>query len=116
MANANISVDVTAFLNSLGEYRQEVEDGLERVIAYHARQIERKAKIKCPVDTGRLRTSITIEFGKLYAIVGTNVEYAPHVEYGTSKWSGKPFLRPAAIEQSPEFYREILEIVSAGGQ
>lgn len=116
MANTNISVDITDFLNSLGSYKEEVEKGLEKVVTYHARQIERNAKINCPVDTGRLRTSISIEFGTLQAIIGTNVEYAPYVEYGTSKQSGKPFLRPAAIEQSPMFYKEILEIVSAGGR
>ncbi|MCK5601957.1 HK97 gp10 family phage protein [Candidatus Pacearchaeota archaeon] len=32
---------------------------------------------------------------KQTAVVGTNVEYAPYVELGTSKTSAKPFLRPA---------------------
>lgn len=29
-------------------------------------------------------------------VVGTNVEYAPYVEFGTSKMSAQPYLRPAA--------------------
>lgn len=58
--------------------------------------VERDAKLLTPVDTGTLRRSITHEFhGKHKAVVGSNVEYAPHVEMGTSKWNGKPFLRPA---------------------
>lgn len=112
---ADLRVDATDFLNSLGEYRAEVEDGLQKVIAYHARQVERKAKVRCPVDSGRLRTSICVEMKKLCAIVGTNVEYAPHVEYGTKKWKGQPFLRPSVLEQAEDFYRDVLEIMTAGG-
>jgi len=58
--------------------------------------VERDAKILCPVKTGTLKRSITHEFiSDTKAQVGTNVEYAPFVELGTSKWAGKPFLRPA---------------------
>jgi HK97 gp10 family phage protein len=28
-------------------------------------------------------------------LIGTNLEYAPYQEFGTSKMTGKPFLRPA---------------------
>ena len=31
----------------------------------------------------------------LLGIVGTNVAYAPHVEFGTVRQSAQPFLRPA---------------------
>lgn len=43
------------------------------------------AKLECPVDTGRLRNSIThtSNFGRM--MVGTNVEYAPYIEMGTGK-------------------------------
>lgn len=50
--------------------------------------IERAAKTLAPVDTGRLRASITHAVNKddkgLYADVGTNVEYAAAVEARTS--------------------------------
>ncbi len=43
---------------------------------------------KVPVDTGLLQSSIGHEvktgFGEITGIVGTNVEYAPNVEYGVS--------------------------------
>jgi HK97 gp10 family phage protein len=59
----------------------------------------RHAKRLAPVDTGRLRSSITHEVGGdsegIAARVGTNVEYAPHLEYGTSRMKARPFLRPA---------------------
>ena len=62
-------------------------------------KVDRSAKDRCPVDTGRLRSSITWRLGRdgrgLLGIVGTNVAYAPHVEFGTVRQSAQPFLRPA---------------------
>lgn len=45
--------------------------------------VEKDAKKKCPVDDGTLRGSITSEVEDNKGIVGTNVEYAPYVEFGT---------------------------------
>lgn len=51
------------------------------------------------VRTGRLRGSITWRLGQdelgLYADIGTNVEYGPYVELGTSRMAARPFLVPA---------------------
>lgn len=72
---------------------------------------ESYAKAACPVDTGRLRGSITHEqFSEDTEVIGTNVEYAPYVELGTSKMSAKPFLRPAAANHTAE-YRAIMQQV-----
>lgn len=66
-------------------------------------QVERDAKQLCPVDTGRLRASIARVLDRdpdgLVAIIGTNVEYAPYVELGTSTQQAQPFLRPALANQ-----------------
>jgi HK97 gp10 family phage protein len=49
--------------------------------------VQRSAKIKAPVDTGRLRASITPEVrwqgNTAVGVVGSNVKYAPFVELGT---------------------------------
>ena len=45
--------------------------------------VENKAKENCPVQTGYLRRSITHEINGNEGIIGTNVEYAPYVEFGT---------------------------------
>lgn len=62
-------------------------------------QVERAAKRLCPVDTGRLRSSITHSVERdgrgLVGFVGTNVEYAIYVEFGTRYMRAQPFLRPA---------------------
>ena len=48
-------------------------------------RVENEAKTNAPVDDGTLRMSITheIDAARLQGIVGTNVEYAPYVEFGT---------------------------------
>lgn len=68
------------------------------------------AKEACPVDTGRLRNSIThsIDAGEKAVYIGTNVEYGPYVELGTSRQEAKPFLKPAAQDHGSQ-YRSILE-------
>jgi len=61
--------------------------------------LERGVKVLAPVDTGRMRASIVpaVEqrFGKIVGRVGTPVEYAPHVEFGT-----RPHMPPVAALQT----------------
>ena len=72
------------------------------------------AKRKCPVDTGRLRNSIThtVDGTMLEAYIGTNVEYAPHVELGTRHQDAQPFLRPAAQDHASQYRRVISDALS----
>ena len=57
--------------------------------------------------TGRLRNSITHETSESeHAVyIGTNVEYAPYVELGTSRMAARPFLKPAVTEHTEDFKR-----------
>lgn len=68
--------------------------------------VEGEAKKLAPVDTGRLRASITRDADLTGAIVGTNVEYAPFVELGTSKQPAQPFLVPGLMN-SRDMLRKI---------
>ena len=68
------------------------------------RNVERGAKRYCPVDTGRLRSSITSvigedENGDVVVAIGTNVDYAPHIEFGTSRQTAQSFLRRALDDE-----------------
>jgi len=67
------------------------------------------AQKACPVDTGLLRDSIMhyVEEDKT-VLIGTAIEYAPFVEFGTSKQKAQPYLRPAATEHG-KTYRNIIE-------
>lgn len=71
------------------------------------------AKALCPVDTGRLRDSIThqVESGERAVYIGTNVEYAVYVEFRedvTHATGQAHFLRDAATNNASE-YQKIIE-------
>ena len=51
--------------------------------------VEATAKLNCPVETGTLRRSITHEVNDDTVYIGTNLEYAPYVEYGTGLFAEK---------------------------
>jgi phage gpG-like protein len=83
-----LSIELTgapALLMQLQEKVTDTDFVLYQVIAKGALDIEREAKELCPVDSGRLRSSITHEILADSAKVGTNVEYAPYVEFGTGR-------------------------------
>lgn len=70
-----------AKLTKLKNMDKAVMDGLE----LGALRVESDAKISAPSNDGHLRASITHEKdeAKLQVAVGTNLHYAPYVEFGT---------------------------------
>lgn len=102
--------DVTVVEDNTDEFRDGLDAALTRALEKVGLVAEGYAKRLCPVDTGRLRNSIThvIDAGEQAVYVGTNVEYAPYVELGTSRQKAQPFLRPAAQDHVGE-YRRIIE-------
>ena len=102
--------DVTVVEDNTDEFRDGLDAALTRALEKVGLVAEGYAKRLCPVDTGRLRNSIThvIDGGEMAAYVGTNVEYGPYVELGTARQKAQPFLRPAAQDHVGE-YRRIIE-------
>ena len=78
-----------------------------------ALRVEATAKQNCAVDTGLLRASIThkLKLGSLSAIIGTNVKYAPYVEFGTSKQGAQPYLYKALASNTSKIKKDIVEAV-----
>ena len=72
------------------------------------------AKRLCPVDTGRLRNSISHAVHGNAAYIGTNVDYAVYVEMGTRNTPAQPYLKPAATDHMDE-YRSILNDAMQNG-
>ena len=66
------------------------------------------------IVTGRLLNSITFAVDGMDVYIGTNVEYAPYVELGTSRSKPKPYLKPAAEEHGREFSDLLKESLEAG--
>ena len=104
---SKIELDARAFLSSLDNYQDDVLKGLQQNIEKAALTLEKNAKQNCPVDTGKLRASISTEVGNLEAEVGTNVEYALCVEFGTSKQKAQPFMRPALDKAITQLNRDM---------
>ena len=86
--------------------RMEVNSKVRANMEKACLMVEADAKRICPVDTGRLRSSLTyeIETGKdeITGKVGTNVEYSIPVEFGTSKQRAQPYLRPSLAKNIPK--------------
>lgn len=86
-----------------------VEKDVSKLVKDTLYNIERDAKKKCPVDTGRLRGSITTNIISTYSgEVGTNVEYAEYVEYGTRYQSAQPYFEPA-VETNEDKFDDVLD-------
>lgn len=60
------------------------------------------------VRTGRLKGSISHAHDEDSAYIGTNVEYAPYVEFGTYRMGSRPFLRNAVANYIDD-YKRIIE-------
>ena len=94
---------------------EEVIQEARDFIATTALKVESDAKWRTPVDTGRLEASITTELNKgplgMQAEVGTNVEYASAVEFGTSTQVAQPYLIPAFNKNTKDFGAQLKAIV-----
>jgi len=76
---------------------------LQEIVDQTATEVAVKAKIYCPVDTGRLMGSIEVKNQVKTATgasaeIGPNTDYESYVEYGTSKMGAQPYMRPAALD------------------
>jgi HK97 gp10 family phage protein len=63
--------------------------------------VSNAAKKNAPVDTGRLRASITHDADADGVVIGTNVPYGGFQELGTRNQEGTPFLVPGLIQSIP---------------
>jgi HK97 gp10 family phage protein len=76
--------------------------------------IQTQAKRLCAVDTGRLRSSIMVQrLDKGLISIGTNVTYAPYLEYGTRRQRAQPFLTPAFNQEKPRYIEAIKELTKS---
>jgi len=94
-------------------------EGSTDVAMQGALVFERGAKGRAPVDTGKLRASITSEPDdneQGLAHCFTNTEYAPDQEFGTVYQPGTAFMRPTMDNDASQIfqvmaaaYQELLE-------
>lgn len=91
---------------------RDIDDGIAKALDACGALVEGYAKQVCPVDTGRLRNSITHRLkGDDTVLVGSNVEYAQAVELGSSRSKAQPYLRPAVEDHTEEIRKLFTSIV-----
>lgn len=100
--------------DNIPSIENEVQACVQRALEMIGLQAEKHAKEALTqqgaVDTGRLRNSVTHQVISETAVaVGTNVEYAPYVEFGTSRgMDPRPYIKPA-VENYQNEYKIIIE-------
>ena len=94
--------------NRLPEIRARLPKAAKEIAVEITERIANDARKLAPVDTGNLRNSIRVEETRNGAEVGTDVEYAPYVEYGHRGVPPHPFLGPAV-----EMHRRDVEKLGA---
>ena len=114
-----VSVDVTSHID---EVKEAMHSQLQVALEIIGLKAEGYAKQYAPVGTpestgipgyigGTLRNSISHTADDDSAYIGTNVEYAPYQEFGTSKMSaangGKGYLKPAIMEHIDEYKADV---------
>lgn len=104
-----MAIDVKIADNS-GEFLKALPEQIEQALIAIGMTAETYAKQDCPVDTGRLRNSITheVRMNENAVYIGSNVEYAAFVEIGTQRMKARPYLRPAAANHTEE-YKELVK-------
>lgn len=88
----------------LAALEKAIDRGLEAI----GLTAEEYTKKETPVDTGRLRNSMSHAVQDKAAYIGTNVEYAPYVELGVQGRQGVHMLQRAATEHTSE-YKKLME-------
>lgn len=101
---ADVSVQIT---DNSELIEQATNEAIVKALEAMGLQAEGYAKMKCPWATGNLRNSITHETddSEMVERIGSDVEYAAYVEYGTSKTKAQPFLEPAVTDHVDEYKR-----------
>ena len=91
------------FRKKLQQLVQQYPDVLDMALDDTAAAIHLEATQIVPVDEGHLRNSINVRQEYLYKTIGTKMEYASYIEFGTPIGTGphggpQPYLRPAMIK------------------
>ncbi|MFF7879115.1 HK97 gp10 family phage protein [Streptomyces californicus] len=97
--SGSFAMDPRQFERGLRRWVGRLSTESKRAADRTGTRVQNEARRRAPVDTGRLRSSIVTrseDRGRVYDVtVGTNVNYAEHVEYGTAPHRIYPRTRQA---------------------
>lgn len=105
----NVTFDMD---NNIGVVKEELASKIPNILEALGIEAEGNAVSEITemeaVDTGRLRASISHAVDGDDVYIGTNVEYGPYVELGTSKMAARPFLHDGVANYTDD-YKAIVE-------
>lgn len=106
------------FLSHLDDVENRLNNSVKQSVKQNALEMEAKAKMLAPVDTGNMRrninTSVQESSDSISAEVSSNAEYSIYVEYGTSKQQAQPFMHPAFVSQKTQFETDMNQALKKG--
>ena len=113
MNNIKFTISETSKRNAerdIKTFATKITTGVEKEIFKAAVNIRNKAILVVPVDTGRLRSSVEIDFFKSEpsATIGSDVTYAYPVEM-----KNRAFLFPAYESEKPIFRKALKKALRA---
>ena len=141
MSGFKVNINDGRFKDMLNEYKKtvnEVSAMMDMEIGAHGELMATSAKNMCPVDTNRLRSSISLKKEQFlsYELVA-QTDYAAYVEFGTGKyfisngepWDGvaskykgkgikqvnllpRPYMRPSILAYTPSLTKSIEQIIN----
>lgn len=101
--------EVDALANDFRIWATSFEPRADMVVAKGGHDVAADAQRLAPVDTGLLKTTVSVDTGHLSFVAGPTAEHGLYQELGTSEMPPQPFLAPA-------FDRNLLRIEDALGQ
>ena len=82
------------------------------VLRQTANDIASLTKQLTPIDTGDLQRSYRVEpLSDNVVQIGSDLEYAPYVEFGTSNQSAQPHLVPAFAQNEETFKARLVQAI-----
>ena len=98
--------NLVRFLSRFEDLREPVGDAVQLFLE----KTVFDAKAVVPVRTGMLQRSIVFGGGGLEWWVGSRLDYAPYIEFGTSRMSPRPYIWPALNQNVPNLHRYLVEM------
>ena len=99
--------------NRFPQLARELQPAANDITKETMAEVLATAQRLCPVDTGTLRASLTVEMeGPGAGVLYTDVSYAKFVNWGTVKMAARPFMEPAIEQSKLGFYAKMRDLES----
>jgi HK97 gp10 family phage protein len=110
-----VSVDASEVHQLADDIRRHADSTpgrAELVVDKVGHDMQGSAQEYCPVDTGFLKSSISLDVVGLGFELGPTAEYGEYVELGTSRMSPEPYLGPAYDQHLPNLERALSSLAA----